>query len=175
MSASNPTYPNRSRTESVPSVGAAPIVFVGRLLFALIFIMSGPRHFLSQTIAYAASQGVPMASIAVPFSGCACICWRPFHSSWLPGQAWGLVDCAVSCRSDSDDPQVLGGDRPHDVSNAVRHVHEERFYARRCTSDHAVWLRAVESGCAREVIAGSVTVHHYMQITREKNNVGSDR
>jgi putative oxidoreductase len=31
--------------------------------------MSGPRHFMSQTIAYAASQGVPMASIAVPFSG----------------------------------------------------------------------------------------------------------
>jgi putative oxidoreductase len=42
---------------------------VGRLLFAAIFIMSGPRHFLSQTIAYAASQGVPMASIAVPFAG----------------------------------------------------------------------------------------------------------
>jgi putative oxidoreductase len=31
--------------------------------------MSGPRHFLSQTIAYAASQGVPLASIAVPVSG----------------------------------------------------------------------------------------------------------
>jgi len=47
----------------------APIVFLGRLFFALIFLMSGPRHFLSQTIAYAASQGVPMASIAVPLSG----------------------------------------------------------------------------------------------------------
>jgi putative oxidoreductase len=42
---------------------------LGRLLFAVIFIMSGPRHFMSQTIAYAASQGVPIASIAVPFSG----------------------------------------------------------------------------------------------------------
>ncbi len=69
MSANNPTYPNRSLTASVPSVGAGPIVFLARLLFVLIFIMSGPRHFLSQTIAYAASQGVPMASIAVPFSG----------------------------------------------------------------------------------------------------------
>jgi putative oxidoreductase len=29
----------------------------------------GWRHFLSQTVAYAASQGVPMASILVPFSG----------------------------------------------------------------------------------------------------------
>jgi putative oxidoreductase len=40
----------------------------GRLLFALIFLMSGPMHF-SRQIAYAASQGVPLASIAVPFSG----------------------------------------------------------------------------------------------------------
>lgn len=48
---------------------SAPIVLLGRLLFAIIFIMSGPRHFLSQTIAYAGSQGVPMASIAVPLSG----------------------------------------------------------------------------------------------------------
>jgi putative oxidoreductase len=31
--------------------------------------MAGPRQFLSQTIAYAASQGVPLASIAVPLSG----------------------------------------------------------------------------------------------------------
>ena len=42
---------------------------VARLLFVVIFLMSGPRHFLGQTIAYAASQGVPLASISVPFSG----------------------------------------------------------------------------------------------------------
>jgi len=42
---------------------------LGRLFFALIFLMAGPNHFSSQTIAYAASQGVPLASIAVPFSG----------------------------------------------------------------------------------------------------------
>jgi putative oxidoreductase len=49
--------------------GSGPIVLLGRFLFAAIFIMSGPRHFMSQTIAYAASQGVPLASIAVPLSG----------------------------------------------------------------------------------------------------------
>jgi putative oxidoreductase len=49
--------------------GSGPIVLLGRFLFAAIFIMSGPRHFMSQTIAYAASQGVPMASFAVPLSG----------------------------------------------------------------------------------------------------------
>jgi putative oxidoreductase len=42
---------------------------LGRILFALIFILSGPRHFMSSTIAYAAAQGVPLASIAVPISG----------------------------------------------------------------------------------------------------------
>src|SRR3984957_11866862 len=49
--------------------GLGPIVLLGRFLFALIFVMSGPRHFTSPVIAFAASQGVPMASIAVPFSG----------------------------------------------------------------------------------------------------------
>jgi putative oxidoreductase len=42
---------------------------LGRFLFVLIFVMAGPRQFLSQTVAYAASQGVPLASIAVPLSG----------------------------------------------------------------------------------------------------------
>ncbi|MGA7403133.1 MAG: DoxX family protein [Candidatus Sulfotelmatobacter sp.] len=69
MSATSSAFPQRSLAASVPSAGAGAVVLLGRLLFALIFIMSGPRHFMSQTIAYAASQGVPMASIAVPFSG----------------------------------------------------------------------------------------------------------
>ncbi len=51
------------------TAASGPIVLLGRFLFTLIFIMSGPRHFMSQIIAYAASQGVPMASIAVPLSG----------------------------------------------------------------------------------------------------------
>jgi len=45
------------------------VVLLGRLLFALIFLMAGPNHFSSQTIAFAASQGVPLASFAVPLSG----------------------------------------------------------------------------------------------------------
>lgn len=45
------------------------LVLLGRFFFALIFLLSGPRHFMSQTIAYAASQGAPAASILVPFSG----------------------------------------------------------------------------------------------------------
>jgi len=42
---------------------------LARLFFALIFLMSTPGHFTSKTIGYAASHGVPMASILVPISG----------------------------------------------------------------------------------------------------------
>jgi putative oxidoreductase len=44
-------------------------VLLGRLFFAAIFLTAGPNHFAKQTIGYAASQGVPLASIAVPVSG----------------------------------------------------------------------------------------------------------
>ena len=45
------------------------IVLLGRILYASIFILSGPNHFKAATIGYAASKGVPLASLAVPLSG----------------------------------------------------------------------------------------------------------
>jgi putative oxidoreductase len=51
------------------SSASGPVVFLGRLCFALIFLMSGFTHFAKQTIGFAASQGVPMASVLVPASG----------------------------------------------------------------------------------------------------------
>ena len=42
---------------------------LGRVLFALIFLMSAVGHFSHQSVAYAASQGVPLAGLAVPVSG----------------------------------------------------------------------------------------------------------
>jgi|HubBroStandDraft_1064217.scaffolds.fasta_scaffold05178_5 putative oxidoreductase len=60
-------------TPATPSTQASslagPLVSLGRLFFALIFLMAGPNNFASQTIAYAKSQGVPLASLAVPLSG----------------------------------------------------------------------------------------------------------
>jgi putative oxidoreductase len=56
----------RSEAKSVPQ-GA--LVLLGRFLYVLIFLMAGPSHFSKQAIAYAASQGVPWASVAVPLSG----------------------------------------------------------------------------------------------------------
>ena len=69
MSASNAAVLSRSQSAVVSYAASGSIVLLGRTLFGLIFVMSGPRHFMSQTIAFAASQGVPIASIAVPFSG----------------------------------------------------------------------------------------------------------
>jgi putative oxidoreductase len=51
------------------SFSQGAVVVLGRFLFALIFLMAGANHFSRQTIGFAASQGVPLASIAVPLSG----------------------------------------------------------------------------------------------------------
>ena len=53
-------------------LGADVLAYVGllgRIFYSAIFIMSGPNHFKAEIIGYAASQGVPLASIAVPLSG----------------------------------------------------------------------------------------------------------
>lgn len=57
-------------TIAVPKTKAATLLFpLGRLFFSLIFIMSGFQHFTGSSITYAASQGVPLASVLVPISG----------------------------------------------------------------------------------------------------------
>lgn len=60
-----------ARTESFTQASATsgPLILLGRVLFGLIFVLAGPNNFSSQTIAYAASHGVPLASFVVPFSG----------------------------------------------------------------------------------------------------------
>jgi putative oxidoreductase len=45
------------------------VLLLGRLLFTLIFLMSGIVHFYPGTIEYAASDGVPLANLLVPLSG----------------------------------------------------------------------------------------------------------
>jgi putative oxidoreductase len=45
------------------------LVLWGRVLYVAIFITAAPGHFSAGTIGYAASKGVPLASIAVPLSG----------------------------------------------------------------------------------------------------------
>ena len=63
---------NNSTAISYPAQAATSpknlVVVLGRVFFAAIFVISGLGHFSNQTIGYGASQGVPLASIAVPFS-----------------------------------------------------------------------------------------------------------
>ena len=58
-----------SKNAGATSFGQGAVVVLGRLLFAVIFVMAGSNHFSKQTIGYAASQGVPLAAVAVPLSG----------------------------------------------------------------------------------------------------------
>jgi putative oxidoreductase len=58
-----------SKNVEATSFWQGGVVVLGRFFFALIFLMAAPNHFTKQTIAFAASQGVPLASIAVPLSG----------------------------------------------------------------------------------------------------------
>ena len=67
------------------------LVPIARLLFVALFLMSAPNHFKAGTIAYAAQQGVPFASILVPFSGILAIAgglsvllgWHARAGAWL--------------------------------------------------------------------------------------------
>jgi len=114
------------------------------MLFALIFLMSGPMHFSGQTIAYAASQGVPLPSILVPFSGLLALVgglsillgYRAKIGAWLI--AVFLVGVTATA-------QFLGGDGPDDAPDAVHPVHEERRNARRSAVDFAVGEWILES------------------------------
>jgi putative oxidoreductase len=63
------TLSNRSLPLVATQSASGFVTFLGRLLFVLIFVMSGFTHFSKQTIAFAASQGVHLASIVVPASG----------------------------------------------------------------------------------------------------------
>lgn len=68
MAASTASFAgSSSHTQATTASGA--IVLLGRIFFALIFLMGGFSNFSHQSIAFAASQGVPLASIAVPLAG----------------------------------------------------------------------------------------------------------
>lgn len=49
------------------------LVLIGRILFSMIFILSGFKHFGSDMIQYGAIQGVPYPNAVVPLSGLICL------------------------------------------------------------------------------------------------------
>jgi len=68
---SSAASPAVSPAVSSPTLAGAGrfIIPVARALYAAIFIFAAFGHFSAQTIGYAAAQGVPLASLAVPLSG----------------------------------------------------------------------------------------------------------
>ena len=66
MAIDSATIPYNVKAGSVPQAG---LVLLGRFFYVLIFLMAAANHFSKQTISYAAAQGVPLASVAVPLSG----------------------------------------------------------------------------------------------------------
>lgn len=59
----------RVRESGQPSQATRYAVPLGRAAFAFIFVFAALGHFSPETISYAAQQGVPLASVAVPLSG----------------------------------------------------------------------------------------------------------
>lgn len=65
--------PSSRRHVDTPALGASSasrfLAPIGRLLFALIFLVSVPLHFQHAGIAYAAQAGTPLAGLLVPLAG----------------------------------------------------------------------------------------------------------
>jgi putative oxidoreductase len=47
----------------------APVVLLGRICFALVFVFGTTGHFNGQDLPYAVQAGVPLAKIVVPLAG----------------------------------------------------------------------------------------------------------
>lgn len=58
-----------SYNDKAVAVSNGIVVLLGRFLFVAIFVLAGLNHFSKASTEHAASQGVPMASVAVPLSG----------------------------------------------------------------------------------------------------------
>jgi len=104
-----------SYRHEAPGLPQGLVVLLGRILFVLVFLMAAPNHFSKPTIAYAAAQGVPLASLAVPLSGILLVAgglsillgYRAKLGAWLLAlflvpvtltmhKFWGVTDSATA-------------------------------------------------------------------------------
>jgi putative oxidoreductase len=119
------------RSDSTITDARSFLAPAGRALFSAIFIISGFRHFSAATIDYAASQGVPLANIMVPFAGLIAIAGGlsvllGFHArigAWLlvlflvpvtftMHQFWNVTDTAMKAMEQANfikNLTILGG------------------------------------------------------------------
>src|SRR2546428_7455021 len=91
------------------------LALVGRLLYSVIFLVSGPFHFTAQYAGYAAQAGVPAASVLVPLAGVISLAGGVWGLLGGPPQigAWGLGGFFLPPPPAGD--QLLGGEEPHEV------------------------------------------------------------
>src|SRR5580704_7217405 len=146
-----------SKNAAPTSFGQDAVVVLGRLLFAVIFVMAGANHFSKQTIGYAASQGVPLASIAVPLSGVLAIVgglsillgYRAKLGAWLI--VLFLIPVTVMMHKfwTVSDPMM--------AQIQMVMFYEKCFHARRRIVDFSLWRWAVQSGCTTLAVGASRT------------------
>lgn len=110
------------------TVGDMPVLFVvGRVLFALIFLIAAPRHFTAEAAAHATALGVPLARIAVPLSGLLAIAGGLSVATGyrVPWGAFALIAFLVPVTVMMhafwrlDDPAQLAIQRAHFVKNVA--------------------------------------------------------
>jgi DoxX len=120
------------------------LLVLGRFLYALIFLFGGASHFSKQTIAYAASQGVPLAPLVVPLSGIFAIAGGlSILLGYRAKFGAGLIMLFL-VRTILNDGQVLGYARPADGPDAHGAVHGKRRLDWRCIAHFPVWSRPVQ-------------------------------
>jgi putative oxidoreductase len=70
MTTTAATAAGRATSEpTAAATGARPVVLLGRIAFAAIFLAAAPRHFTPEGIHHATELGVPLAGLLVPLSG----------------------------------------------------------------------------------------------------------
>ncbi|MFT3713047.1 MAG: DoxX family protein [Archangium sp.] len=112
------------------------LVPVGRVLFALLFLVAAPRHFSSEGISHAAELGVPLAAFFVPASGVLMVAsslslmlgWR---AKW---GAWGLIAFLI--------PVTLGMHAFWRVDDPVQHHVQLAMFAKNLSMLGAALLLA---------------------------------
>src|SRR2546426_4220647 len=89
------------------------LALVGRLLYSVIFLVSGPFHFTAQYAGYAAQAGVPAASVLVPLAGVISLAGGVGGLPREPPQNGAGVVGGVFRPRPPAHPHFLGGEGPN--------------------------------------------------------------
>jgi hypothetical protein len=130
----------------------------------LLFIAGGPGHFSHREIAYAASEGVPIANILVPVSGIIASLGGLAVLLGFHGKVQCMAAGTLSRAGDFPDAQFLGDRRSHDAAASDGRVPIEYFHAGRGSFLHAgrnqsvkprfpPWAGSLIRNCERDAVS----------------------